>query len=135
MYTLFTRNYKRLFFLYDCIFTITLYVTVYSLGLRRGATEDLSTMSLCFIVFIAFYLFWDLSERKEPANTDEETNLYRAIIKWEWVTLAAFVGTYVIVMALRWREVAAFIFVVVLCGTTVRFALLTWRKRMYWYRS
>jgi len=134
MYTLFTRHYRRKFFLYDIIFTLALYTTYVAIAPGRKPGISLGLISICFIVFFVLYLLWDMEERKNPDNVNIENQLYGNVIKWEAASIPAFCVTALLSFILRPWYVPAVSFLIVLMITTARFAKLTWAKRLYWYK-
>lgn len=135
LYIMFTRQYRRLFFLYDCIFTATLYVTVVSIGLidteTRSRPPDLRTIIVCFLIFMGLYLVWDLTERRNATNSEGERILYNKVIKWELLSLVGFGSSYVVAMCFSHTVLRMTVFVLILSAVTVVFGRLSWEKRQY----
>lgn len=158
LYLRFTMRFKIRFFIYDLFFLINLYLAVVFMHLGEHDTEAPRSLfiSLSFLLFMFFYLWWDLEEigdlrkgrallaaraadtrfeecTEQPleralARLSAEITLYRQVVLWEYSSIALLLFTSVIL----WRQRGDEAFVWLLAGTlaiiTGVFGWLIWEK-------
>jgi len=82
---MFTSNFRALFFFFDIVLSIGLYVTFMAIGIGttmaigNGTTSpshgSLRIVAASYSVFMALYLLWDILERKSTKDPHETTFL------------------------------------------------------------
>jgi hypothetical protein len=72
VYTMLTREFQILFFLFDCAFLIGLYLTLVSLKVAKEELTELPVpwrIAGFYVLFLLTYWVWDRSERKKLQET------------------------------------------------------------------
>ena len=95
LYIAFTKQFGWLFFAFDLVFLVTLYVSVYAIGLSVGSTTppSLPLVLICFMIFMGLYFVWDLIGRSRSQNSGER-RWYRRVLAWEGLSLLALAGIF-----------------------------------------
>jgi hypothetical protein len=126
LYIWFTRQFGWLFFAFDLVFLVTLYVSVYAIGLSAGPTTppSLPLVVKCFLIFMGLYLVWDVIERSRSQNS-RERRWYGRVLTWEGLSLLVLAGIF----ALGLYSPA--VVVVTLSFITCAFWVLTLQKRYF----
>jgi len=95
-YLRFTNTYRKLFFVFDCIFVIGLYLTAALIDLSpRNGVPDLKSIVVLYALFMALYLWWDLVESAVSRRQGHrEESLYRFVLSWEVLSLVLLAITW-----------------------------------------
>ena len=129
LYIAFTRQFGWLFFAFDLVFLVTLYVSVYAIGLSADSTTppSLPVVVVCFMIFIGLYFVWDLIERSRSQDPGER-RWYGRVLAWEGFSIVALAGIF------AWFLYSRALVVVTLGMITSVFWVLTLQKR-YFFRE
>lgn len=80
LYTIYTKKFQLLFFFLGIGILVCIVVIFKLIDIKSTSPPFSSLISLFYFVFMMLYLWWDL---KEKAESEDEKQLYKDMIKWE----------------------------------------------------
>jgi hypothetical protein len=97
-YLRFTNTYRKLFFTFDCIFIVGLYLTAALIDWPElNGVPDLRSIVVLYAIFMALYFCWDWIERAASKRQGQgEEKLYRWVLCWEALSLLILIVTWLL---------------------------------------
>jgi len=163
LYLRWTVRFKVLFFVYDVLFLIGLYLTTGYVHVEAGDMErpEVATIACLFLIFMLFYLLWDLLEHRElvtewnqltthptfkPAVSVDskvstkhrrlraELRLYADVIKWEIFSVVLLVVAWASARYWPHRWETTWLLIAMLSIVSALFVILISRKGRIHYK-
>jgi hypothetical protein len=132
LYARFTRAFRFMFFLFNTIFLLGLYVTVVCINPFSGEAVVHEYLARAYGAFMVLYLIWDIYESKQNDLRAGEASFYTFVIRWEQLSLML-LGGHILASVVGWPPWLAspVALVGILSFITIGFVVVVRRKRTF----
>jgi hypothetical protein len=131
LYITYTNNFGWFFFFCDLIFVGCLYTTTILIDIDTNSSlPNPAWISGCYILFLLFYLGWDIYEKGR--SSQQEKKLYCHIIIWEVLSVILLISCMVATRFSTNQYYLNKLLAGILTLITVLFVWLTYRKRKFY---
>ena len=134
LYITFTREFRKIFFLFDFVFVIFLYITIYAINLEStnappNTPPNVKRIVTCYLIFMMVYGIWDLLEWLRVKDTAEKF-YYKCVLIWEAISIL--VLGVILVLILNGIIPSSLLLLSTLGGITFSFGLFAfWKRKFY----